>query len=374
MIPFIDLQAQRAHIASDVDAAIARVLEHGQFIMGPEVATLEHDLSAFCGATHSITCANGTDALQLALMALGVKAGDAVFAPSFTFVATVEAVALIGATPVFVDVDDATFNLCPESLSESIDAVIMRGKLMPKAVITVDLFGQPANYDRVAEIARAKGLSIISDAAQSFGASLNGQKVGVMGDIATTSFFPAKPLGCYGDGGALSTEGDNLAALIRSLRNHGQGEDRYDNVRVGLNSRLDSIQAAILIEKLKIFPDEIIARDKIATRYRDNLPAALRSQAMLKGATSVWAQYTVISENRDDIRAALSAADIPSAVYYPRPAHLQGPYAAAPRAPQGLPVTEHLQSRAFSLPMHPYLDNETQDRILAVLDDCVKPL
>lgn len=369
MIPFIDLQTQRAKISEGIDAAIARVLDHGQYIMGPEVADLEKKLSAFCGATNAITCANGTDALQLALMALGVQPGDAVFAPSFTFVATVEAVAFLGATPVFVDVEEDTFNICPESLAEAIDATVMRGEFNPKAVIAVDLFGQPANYDRISKIAKDNNLSVIADAAQSFGARMNGKHVGGMGDITTTSFFPAKPLGCYGDGGAIFTDNSNIADLMRSLRNHGQGEDRYDNVRVGINSRMDTLQAAILIEKLDIFPEEITARNTIAARYSEGLPAGMRAPAVREGATSVWAQYTVICDNRDRFRSALAEADIPTAVYYPRPAHLQGPYAAAPRAPQGLPVTEYLQTRVFSLPMHPYLDAETQNRILDVLND-----
>lgn len=371
MIPFIDLQAQRQNISTEINAAIENVLAHGQYIMGPQVGELEKQLSNFCGVKHSISCGNGTDALQLALMALDIGPGDAVFAPSFTFVATVEAVLLMGATPVFVDVDEETFNICPTSLAEAIEMITAQGDLKPRAIIPVDLFGQPAAYRQIEEIATAHSLAIVADAAQSFGASLNNKNVGRMGDIVTTSFFPAKPLGCYGDGGALFTGDDDLATRLRSLRNHGQGTDRYDNVNLGLNSRLDTIQAAILIEKLKIFPSEIDARKKIAQYYHTNLPSSLRPQKLMEGATSVWAQYTVVGENRDQIRDRLAADDIPTAVYYPKPNHLQAPYQGAPCAPKGLPVTEHLQERVFSLPMHPYLDEELQGKILEALTRAV---
>lgn len=367
MIPFIDLQTQRRRIEGDVQGAIAAVLEHGQFILGPEVEELERNLSAFCRTKHTLGCANGTDAIVLALMALGIGEGDAVFAPSFTFVATVEAVKLVRATPVFVDVCKDTFNLCPDSLEAAITHIKGQSSLRPKAIIPVDLFGQPADYRKIEAIARQHGLAVIADAAQSFGARLDDKPVGAWGDIATTSFFPAKPLGCYGDGGAIFTNNDELLSLIRSYRNHGQGKDRYDNIRVGLNSRLDTLQAAVLLQKMKIFPDEIAARDTVAQNYTRNLPERVVPQATLAGATSVWAQYTVVVDARDRLRAALGEAGIPTAVYYPKPNHLQAPYVDAPRAPGGLPVTEYLQERVFSLPMHPYLDDDTQARILSVL-------
>lgn len=368
MIPFIDLQAQRRRIDGEVRAAIARVLEHGQYIMGPEVGELERQLAEFSGARHVITCANGTDALVLALMALGIGESDAVFVPSFTFVATVEAVRLVRATPVFVDVSKDTFNLCPNSLDVAI-RYAQELELMPKAVIPVDLFGQPADYDGIRSIVDRYGLSVIADAAQSFGAALDNRRVGTLGYITTTSFFPAKPLGCYGDGGAILTDDDDMATLMRSFRNHGQGKDRYDNVRIGLNSRLDTLQAAILLEKLKIFPDEIAARERVARRYIAGMPKALASQCVMRGATSVWAQFTIVAEDRERYRKGLEAAKIPTAVYYPKPNHVQPPYVNAPKDPNGLPNTEQLQQCAFSLPMHPYLDSEIQDNILAVLSE-----
>lgn len=344
---------------------MARVLDHGQYIMGPEVAELESTLAAYCGVEHALGCANGTDALILALMALDIGEGDAVFAPAFTFVATVEAVRLVGATPIFVDVDSESFNLCPDSLAEAVDAVRKAGDLRPRAIMPVDLFGQPADYRAIGEIAAAECLEVIADAAQSFGAQLDGARVGRLARISTTSFFPAKPLGCYGDGGAVFTDDEDLARLIVSLRNHGQGSDKYDNVRVGLNSRLDTLQAAVLLEKLKIFDDELRCRDDIAARYRSLLGNDCQVQRLIAGATSSWAQFTLLAEDRDGLRAHLKDHGIPTAVYYPKPNHLQGPYLEAPRAPKGLPVTEHLQQRVVSLPMHPYLDEALQDGIVA---------
>lgn len=364
MIPFIDLRAQQARIRDGLDASMARVLEHGQYIMGPEVAELESVLAGYCGVEHALACASGTDALVLALMALGIGEGDAVFAPAFTFVATVEAVSLVGATPVFVDADSGSFNLCPDSLAEAVDAVRKAGDLRPRAVMPVDLFGQPADYRAIGEIAAAERLEVVADAAQSFGAQLDGVRVGRLARVSTTSFFPAKPLGCYGDGGAVFTDDEDLARLIVSLRNHGQGGDKYDNVRVGLNSRLDTLQAAILLEKLKIFDDELRRRDDVAARYRTLLGNDCQVQRLIAGATSSWAQFTLLAEDREGLRGHLKDGGIPTAVYYPKPNHLQGPYLEAPRAPKGLPVTEHLQQRVVSLPMHPYLSEDLQDRIV----------
>lgn len=371
MIPFIDLQSQRLRIEDNINSAVVRVIEHGQYIMGPEVSALEDKLSSFSGAKHSIACANGTDALVLSLRALEVGPGDAVFVPSFTFVATVEAVKLVGATPVFVDVCIDTFNICGVSLNEAIESIRSSSSLRPKAIIAVDLFGQPADYMTLDKISKAENLKLIADAAQSFGARQNGLQVGKLGRVATTSFFPAKPLGCYGDGGAIFTDDDELAALFKSLRNHGQGIDRYDNVRIGVNSRLDTIQAAILLEKLEVFADEIIARERVAARYNSGLSQKLVKQSVLDHTTSVWAQYTVVSSSRDSIREHLSANNIPTAVYYPKPNHLQAPYVNDPCAPKGLPNTEYLQERVFSLPMHPYLDVSVQDEIIRLVNVAV---
>jgi dTDP-4-amino-4,6-dideoxygalactose transaminase len=367
-IPFVDVAAQRRRLGARIDAAIARVLAHCQFIMGPEVAALEEKLASFCGARHALGCASGTDALLLALMAKGIGPGDAVICPAFTFCATAEAVALVGATPVFADVDAATFNLDPTALEAAL-AAARRAGLTPKAVMTVDLFGLPAAYDAIAPIAAAHGLVVIADAAQSFGAVYHDRRVGTLAPVTTTSFFPSKPLSCYGDGGAVFTDDDDLAALMRSIRIHGQGADKYDNVRIGINGRLDTIQAAVLIEKLDIFADELAAREAIARRY----DAALRELAIVprlpEGLTSVWALYTIRlpAGARDRVMAALAAQGIPTGVYYPKPLHRQDAYRHYPVAGNGLPVTDRLADEVLSLPMHAYLDEATQDRIVAAL-------
>ena len=367
-LPFIDVAAQRRRLGSRIDDAIARVVNHCQFINGPEVHELERDLSAFCGAKHSIGVSSGTDALVLILMAFGVEKGDAVFCPAFTFSATAESVALVGATPVFVDVLEATFNLDPASLERGI-ATAKRLELTPRAVMVVDLFGLPADYDAIGRIAQKHDLKVIDDAAQSFGATYRNRKVGMLGDITATSFFPAKPLGCYGDGGAVFTDDDDLAALILSLRNHGAGEDRYDNVRIGMNGRLDTIQAAVLIEKLKIFADEIETRDRVAKRYNELLADIATVPQAPSGFGSVWAQYTIRlpAGQRDPLAAALRSQGIPTAQYYPKPTHRQTAYRDYPLADGGLPVTDRLADEVISLPMHAYLDEATQDRIVAAV-------
>jgi dTDP-4-amino-4,6-dideoxygalactose transaminase len=364
-IPFIDLAAQRRRLGSRIDEAILRVVDHGGFIMGPEVRQLETDLSAFCGARHAIGCANGTDALALVLMAKGVKPGDAVLCPSFTFASTAEVVAWVGATPVFVDVRPETFNMAPASLEAAIATARARG-LTPTAVIAVDLFGQPADYDAIEPVCAAHRLWVLSDAAQSFGATYKGRRVGTIGAATSTSFFPAKPLGCYGDGGAVFTDDEALAAIVRSLRVHGQGSDKYDNVRIGMNGRLDTVQAAVVIEKLKIFPDEIAARQRVATRYTEALGDVAAVPTVLDGATSVWAQYTlrVAGGRRDALAARLKADGIPTAVYYPKPLHRQTAYRDYPVANGALPVSDRLATEVISLPMHPYLEPDVQDRIV----------
>jgi len=367
-IAFVDLDAQRRRLGPRLDAAIARVLAHGRYIMGPEVAELEGQLAAFCGAGHAIACASGTDALALALMAKGIGPGDAVLVPAFTFVATAEPVAWLGAVPVFVDVLEDSFNLDPASLEQGVRAAPALG-LRPRAVIAVDLFGQPADYDAIAATCARHGLWLLADAAQSFGGSWRGRRVGTLAPITATSFFPAKPLGCYGDGGCVLTDDDDLAETMRSLRVHGQGRDKYDNVRIGVNGRLDTLQAAILLEKLRIFADEIAARQIVAARYDEGLRDLARVPPMAAGATSVWAQYTLVIERgaRDAVADALKAEGVPTAVYYPKPLHQQSAYRRFPIAGDALPVAERLSRQVLSLPMHPYLEAATQSFIIDAL-------
>jgi dTDP-4-amino-4,6-dideoxygalactose transaminase len=365
-VPFIDIGAQRRRLGKSVDEAVSRVLAHCQFINGPEVTRLEAELAAFSGAKHVVTCASGTDALLMVLMAMDVGRGDAVLCPSFTFCATGEAVALTGATPVFVDVDEATFNIDAGSLKRGI-ATAKRLGLKPRAVIPVDLFGQSADHDAIAEIAEAEGLFVLDDAAQAFGASYKGRRLGTSGLATATSFFPAKPLGCFGDGGAIFTDDAELAATLRSIRVHGQGSDKYDNVRLGLTGRLDTIQAAILLEKLKIFEDEIAARNLVAERYERGLGNVVTVPRLAAGCTSVWAQYTVrLPEgcDRDGFAAALKAQGIPTAIYYPKSMHQQTAYRDFPVADGGLPSSERLSGDVISLPMHAYLDEPTQERVI----------
>jgi dTDP-4-amino-4,6-dideoxygalactose transaminase len=365
-IAFIDLSRQQQRIRYGLDAAIGRVLDHGQYIMGPEVDELEHRLGDFCGARHVIACANGTDALLLALIAKDLRAGDAVIMPSFTFCATAEPVSLLGGVPIFADVLEDTFNLDPESLKAAVSTARRLG-LPLRGVISVDLFGQPCDYDAIEAIVRENSLWLICDAAQAFGATYRRRKVGTIGNITTTSFFPAKPLGCYGDGGAVFTDEDETASIIRSLRVHGKGKDKYDNVRVGINGRLDTIQAAILLEKLAIFADEIGARARVAARYDELLPSGVKRPVVIDKATSVWAQYTVRMDARDDWLTQLKRLGVPAAIYYARPLHRQPAYERYPRADAGLPATDRLASAVLSLPMHPYLAVEDQARIAASL-------
>ena len=364
-IPFIDLTAQRRRLGPRIDSAIARVVDQCQFIMGPEVARLETELAAFCGARHALSCASGTDALFLVLLAKGIGPGDAVICPSFTFCATAEVVALVGATPVFADVEAATFNLDPASLRKAVAIAKQRG-LKPKAIIPVDLFGLPADHDAIAAIARAEQLFVLDDACQAFGAAYKQRRLGALCDATAVSFFPAKPLGCYGDGGAIFTDNDELAEIIRSLRVHGQGSDKYDNVRIGITGRLDSVQAAILLEKLTIFADEIDARQEVARRYAQGLADVATVPQVPDGYLSVWAQYTirVAPDRRDALAQSLKESGIPTAIYYPIPLHRQVAYRHYPVVDGGLPVSEQLAAEVISLPMHPYLDAATQDRII----------
>jgi dTDP-4-amino-4,6-dideoxygalactose transaminase len=363
-IAFIDLKAQQQLIREDIDRAIGRVLDHGVYIMGPEVEHLERDLAAFCGAKHAISCASGTDALLMVLMAQGIGPGDAVICPGFTYTATPEVIALLGATPVFCDVDAATFNLDASSLAAAVASARARG-LTPRAIIAVDLFGHPADYDQIVSFAEDNGLFVLADAAQGFGGAIGARKTGTFGLATATSFFPAKPLGCYGDGGAIFTEDDALAGILRSIRLHGKGSDKYDIVRIGINGRLDTIQAAILIEKLKLFPAEIEARQAVADRYSAALSNSAHVPRVKAGYRSVWAQYTLRVEGgrRDAVAKALGSEGIPTQVYYPRSLNQQTAYRASPIAIGGIPVSERLPGEVLSLPMHPYLTESEQIRI-----------
>ncbi len=367
-IPFIDVVAQRRRLGRAVDDAIARVLGHCQFILGPEVRAAEADLAAFCGARHAITCASGTDALVLPLMAKGIGPGDAVICPTFTFTATAEVVALVGATPVFADVEEGTFNLDPDSFARAVTTARKAG-LTPKAVIPVDLFGQPADFDRINAVAQAENLFVLDDAAQAFGATYKNHRLGTVAAATATSFFPAKPLGVYGDGGAVFTDDAELAQVMRSIRMHGEGVSQYDCVRIGMNGRFDTIQAAVLIEKLKIFPEEIAARERVARRYTAGLADVATVPRVAPGCTSVWAQYTIrlAAGRRDALAAALKAQGIPTAVYYVKPVHQQDAYRQFPVVEGGAPVAEKLAGEVISLPMHAYLDEPTQDRIIAAV-------
>jgi dTDP-4-amino-4,6-dideoxygalactose transaminase len=364
-MPFIDLAAQRRRLGSRIDEAIARVNTHCQFVMGPEVRALESELAAFGGVRHAISCASGTDALLLVLLAKEIGPGDAVICPSFTFCATAEVAALIGATPVFADVDADTFNIDPASTTNAI-AVARRQGLRPKMIIPVDLFGLPADHDAIADIARTENLFILDDAAQAFGATYKRRTLGGLGHAMATSFFPAKPLGCYGDGGAVLTNDDALVDVIKSLRVHGQGTDKYDNVRIGITGRMDTMQAAILLEKLKIFPDEIAARQRVAERYAAGLRDVATVPRVPAGYSSVWAQYTIRLKpgRRDPLAEALRAKGVPTAIYYPKPLHRQTAYRHYPIADGGLPISDRLADEVISLPMHPYLDETTQDRVI----------
>lgn len=382
-IPFIDLQAQRARLGQPLEDAILKVVRSGAYVMGPEIGQFEKALGEFGQAPFVLSCGSGTEALQLPLMAWGVGPGDAVFCPSFTFAATAEVMPLVGASPVFVDILEDTYNLDPAKLDAAIEAVKAAGELTPKAIIAVDLFGQPADYPAIAEVAKKHGLKLIADSAQGFGCTLNGQHPIHWADVATTSFFPAKPLGCYGDGGAVLCKDERLHDVLVSLRVHGQAvksdlegrtfdhDPKYLNMRVGMNSRMDTIQAAVLLQKLTIFADEIEARNRVAARYAEGLGDVVKVPQVIEGGVSVWAQYTIETDDRDGLAAHLKSQDIPSAVYYPIPIHRQEVYSAYP-APGGLPVTDAKAQVVMSLPMHPYLTTEDQDQVIAAIRAFVK--
>lgn len=372
-IPFLDLKAQQARIAADLRPRLDAVLASCQFILGPEVRELEEKLAAFCGARHCVAVSSGTDALEIALMAENIGPGDAVFLPAFTYTATAEVPLVLGATPVFVDVDPRTFEIDPEHLRKRIADVRRAGKLRPRAVIGVDLFGQPADWPAISAIAAAEGLFTLDDCAQSFGAALHGVRLGTAAQATATSFFPSKPLGGYGDGGALFTDDAERAALFRSLRTHGEGATRYEVQRTGMNGRLDSLQAAVLLSKLTIFEDELAARARVADAYDAGLGNAVLTPARVPDSASAWAIYSVLlpdSAARERVQATLKAAGIPSAIYYPRPLHLQPAYAKAHDGSH-LPVAEDLAGRILALPIHPYLAEADIARICTTLRGAV---
>ena len=372
-IDFIDLKAQRRHIGQAMDDAILGVVHKGAYILGPEVGLLEGELAAFCGAKHAIACANGTDALALPLMALGLRPGDAVICPSFTFAATAEVVAWLGATPIFVDIDEATYNMDVKSLGTALTTA-RQSKLTVKALIAVDLFGQPADYDPIEDFCKANDIVLIADSAQGFGGTYKGRIAGSIGDFATTSFFPAKPLGCYGDGGAIFTAHDGHHAVIRSLHVHGRGDDKYDNIRIGVNSRLDTIQAAVLLQKIAVFAEEIDKRQVVAQRYADGLRGVAVTPHVMEGCVSTWAQYVirVDAAKRAGFIEALKAKGVPTAIYYPKPLHQQTAYKRFPIAGNGLPVSDRICHEVVALPMHAYLDEATQGYIIETARDALE--
>ena len=371
-IPFIDLKAQQQFLGNKIQDAINGVLEHGRYIMGPEIQTFEGLLAKFGELERAVSCSNGTDAIQLPLMAWNIGPGDAVFVPSFTFASTAEVVALVGATPVFVEVLPDTFNMDPQRLLAAIEEVEAEGKLTPRAVIAVDLFGQIANYPALQKITTDKGLKLIADAAQGFGSTLDGSQAGKWADVVTTSFFPAKPLGCYGDGGAVLTNDHEVADIMASLRVHGKGSDKYDNVRIGMNARLDTIQAAVLIEKIAIFPGEIEKRNKVAKQYTQGLHNVVTTPFVPEGFVSTWAQYTIRVSDREAVQAKLKEANVPAVVYYPTPLHMQTAYSKFPIGGGELAVSEQLAGEVLSLPMHPYMEDDVINYIIESVREAVR--
>lgn len=367
---FIDLKTQQKAILPAIHERIQQVLAHGQYIMGPEVNELEERLAAYAGVKHVVSCSSGTDALLMPLMAYGVGPGDAIFTTPFTFIATAEVIQLLGATPVFVDIDPKTFNIDPVALEQAIAGLSQHHKtasLRPRGIIPVDLFGQPADYDAINAIARQHNLFVLEDAAQSFGGTYKGKKACSLADVAATSFFPAKPLGGYGDGGAIFTDNDDLAEVLRSIRNHGQGKDRYENIRIGLNGRLDTLQAAILLVKMDIFDQEVEARQAVAKCYSEGLGELVQVPYVAPECHSVWAQYSVLSENREILLQKLKAAGIPTAIYYPVPLHQQRAFVHLGYKLGDFPMSEQISERIFSLPMHPYLKAAQQDIIFKAI-------
>ena len=374
-LPFLDLKAQQARLGERLRGRVDAVMAHCQFVMGPEVAELEQRLATYCGAKHCVGVSSGTDALQIAMMAEGIGRGDAVFLPAFTYTATAEVPLVLGATPVFVDVDPRTFQIDPAALERRIAETAAAGRLRPRALIGVDLFGQPADWPALNRIAAAHNLFTIDDLAQSFGASLHGTRLGTQAMATATSFFPSKPLGAYGDGGALFTDDDDRAALFRSLRTHGEGTTRYEVLRTGMNGRLDTLQAAILLAKLDVFDDELATRERIARLYDRRLGNLVATPARVPGSTSAWAIYAVLLDDeatRTRVQAALKASGIPTAIYYPRPLHKQPAYAAAHDG-AALPVSEDLATRIMALPIHPDLSDADAERVCDAMAAALEP-
>jgi len=392
---FIDLKAQQVQLRGKIDARIKTVLDHGQYIMGPEIAELEKRLCAFTGAKHCLTCSSGTDALIMILMAWGIRSGDAVFMPPFSFFATAEAVAILGAVPVFVDIDPVTFNLCPHALQKAIRAVRASDssiyplpapartmRLNPRAIIPVDLFGQPAHYDALLPLANEYNLLVLEDAAQAFGATRHGRKTCAMGcHAAATSFFPAKPLGCYGDGGAVFTDDDALKESLESIRIHGKGKDKYDNIRLGLNARMDTIQAAILLEKLDIFPEELESRQKVSAWYATHLSALphitlsnITPPHIEKDNVSAWAQYSILvgQDKRDTVAAYLKTLDIPTNIYYPIPMHMLQVFRHLDYVPEDMPIASQCSRSILALPFHPYMEESSVCQVVDGIKDALR--
>ncbi len=372
-ISFVDLIQQFRRLEPTLRRRFDDVFAHGQYIMGPEVFELERELADFVSVTHVIGCASGTDALLMPLMAHDVGPGDAIFTTTFTFIATAEVVALLGATPVFVDIDPRTFNIDPVSLAQAVDRVRDTGKLHPRGVIPVDLFGIPADYDAIGAIADQHQLFVLEDAAQSFGASYKGRRTGSLADTAATSFFPAKPLAAYGDGGAMFTNDDRLAEKLHSIRVHGQSGDRYNNARVGLNARLDTLQAAVVLTKMTVFEEELDARQRVAAHYSERLRDVVQIPHVPADIVSSWAQYSILSDHRDAVRSVLAAAGIPTAIYYPIPLHLQAVFSYLGHQVGDFPICEEISSKIISLPMHPYLAEVQIDRICDSVIGAVQP-
>jgi UDP-2-acetamido-2-deoxy-ribo-hexuluronate aminotransferase len=366
---FIDLAAQQKRIRTRIEAGFRKILDHGQYILGPEIRELEEKLALFAGTPYAISVASGTDALLMPLMVEKVGPGAAIFTSTFTFIATAEVIALTGATPVFVDIDPETFNIDPRKLEEAILRVRVEKKLTPRGIIPVDLFGQPADYAAIQSIADKYGLFVLEDAAQSFGATQNGKKAGALSRVAGTSFFPAKPLGCYGDGGMIFTDSREMHEQLLSIRVHGQGADKYTNVRIGINGRMDSLQAAVLLAKMEIFPEEIDLRQEVAARYDRLLAGAVKTPRILKENASAWAQYSVLHPRREEMILKLRENDIPTAIYYPIPLHLQEAFAGLGYRQGDFPVAEKIAGEIFSLPMHPYLEAQAQEKIAAIIQN-----
>jgi UDP-2-acetamido-2-deoxy-ribo-hexuluronate aminotransferase len=364
---FIDLATQQKRIRPQIEAGLKKILDHGQYILGPEIGELEERLAAFTGAPYAVSVASGTDALLMPLMVEKIGPGDAVFTSTFTFIATAEVIELLGATTVFVDIDPETFNIDPVKLEAAIRKTLADKKLTPKGIIPVDLFGQPADYKAIQAIADKYGLFVLEDAAQSFGASQKGKKAGALAKVAATSFFPAKPLGCYGDGGMIFTNEKDIYEQLLSIRVHGQGIDKYTNVRVGINGRMDSLQAAVLLAKMEIFAEEIQLRQEVAARYNQMLAGSVKVPKILKENISAWAQYSVLHPRRDDVIKKLRESGIPTAIYYPIPLHLQEAFAGLGHGQGDFPMAEKIAGEIFSLPMHPYLGVADQERICEII-------